>query len=787
MNQKTLTIMEYGRIKQAIQKYLVSAAGQHELAQLQPTADSQKLQRWLDEAQDGADIYRLESGIPLPKLDDIRPHLKRLALEAVLNGLELAQISRVLWTTSSVVKFFDQLAEKQLTLRLLNQEVQELVTIPDVTRRLRTSLEGDGHLTDDASPELRQIRQHIAQTAAAIRENMDQYTRGKDAKYLSETIVTIRDDRYVIPVRSEYKQHFGGIVHDQSASGQTLFIEPQAVVSLNNRLRQNQMDERHEEQRILAELTALLTPYQDEILRNAEILGHLDFINAKARYAHQIRATEPKLSLTNQVNLRQARHPLIDPKKVVANDITIGKDYKTIIVTGPNTGGKTITLKTLALVQLMGQSGLFIPANENSVIGVFDDIFADIGDEQSIEQSLSTFSGHMENIVSILKQADDRSLVIIDELGAGTDPQEGAALAIAILDQIGTLGSYVMVSTHYPELKAYGYNRPETINASMEFDAESLQPTYRLLIGIPGRSNALDIAARLGMPSQVVAAARGLTDQDSQDLNAMISDLTEQKRLADSHAANLESQLTEATELHDQLQTQFDQYQHQKDQLMLDAKRDANRIVDESRKRANQIISDLRKKQLDAGKSVVKEDELIAAQGALNALQQDTGLQKNKVLRREKAKHTFKKGDSVLVKSYGQTGVLMQQLDDQHWEVQLGILKMKIATTDLEKAADPAKSKKQPRASIRRTGSNGMSPTLDLRGHRYEEAMAEVDRYIDSALLAGYPSVTIIHGKGTGALRKGVTDYLKRSKRVKSFGFSPANAGGDGSTIVRLQ
>lgn len=786
MNQKTLSIMEYGRIKQAIQHYLVSAAGRRELDHLQPTADSEQLQRWLDESRDGADIYRLESGIPLPKLDDIRPHLKRLALEAVLNGLELAQISRILWTTSSVVRFFEQLADKEVDLRVLDQEVHELVTLPDVTRRLRTSLEGDGHLTDDASPELRQIRQHITQTAAAIRQSMDQYTRGKDAKYLSETIVTIRDDRYVLPVRSEYKQHFGGIVHDQSASGQTLFIEPQAVVSLNNRLRQNQMDERHEEQRLLAELTALLTPYQQEILRNAEILGHFDFINAKAQYAHHLHATEPKLSTTNQVNLRQARHPLIDQKKVVANDIAIGQDYKTIIVTGPNTGGKTITLKTLALVQLMGQSGLFIPANENSVIGVFDDIFADIGDEQSIEQSLSTFSGHMENIVGILKQADENSLIVIDELGAGTDPQEGAALAIAILDQIGTLGSYVMVSTHYPELKAYGYNRPETINASMEFDAESLQPTYRLLIGIPGRSNALDIAARLGMPSQVVAAARGLTDQDSQDLNAMISDLTEQKRVADSHAAELATQLKEATELHHELQHQFDQYQQQKDHLMTTAKQEANRLVDESRKRANKIISDLRKKQLDAGRSVVKEDELIAAQSALNAIQQDTGLKKNKVLRREKAKHTFKKGDNVLVKSYGQQGVLMQQLDDDHWEVQLGILKMKIATSDLEKGADPAKSKKQPRASVRRTGSSGMSPTLDLRGHRYDEAMAEVDRYIDAALLAGYPTVTIIHGKGTGALRKGVTDYLKRNKRVKSFGFSPANAGGDGSTVVRF-
>lgn len=787
MNQKTLNIMEYDRIKQAIRGYLVSAAGQHELAKLHPTADRERLQRWLDETQDGADIYRLESGIPLPKLDDIRPHLKRLALEAVLNGLELAQISRVLWTTSSVVRFFDQLADKEVTLRQLNDEVHELVTIPDVTRRLRTSLEGDGHLTDDASPELRQIRQHITQTAAAIRQTMDQYTRGKDAKYLSETIVTIRDDRYVLPVRSEYKQHFGGIVHDQSASGQTLFIEPQAVVGLNNQLRQNQMAERHEEQRILAELTALLDPYQHEILRNAQILGHLDFVNAKAKYAHQMKATEPQLSADDQINLRQARHPLIDPKKVVANDITMGQDYKTIVVTGPNTGGKTITLKTLALLQLMGQSGLFIPANEHSTIGVFDDIFADIGDEQSIEQSLSTFSGHMENIVSILAHADEHSLVVIDELGAGTDPQEGAALAIAILDDLGTLGSYVMVSTHYPELKAYGYNRPETINASMEFDAQTLQPTYRLLIGIPGRSNAFDIAARLGMPEQVVAAARSLTDQDSQDLNAMIADLTEQKRRVDADADSLQTQLQEATELHQDLQKRFDQYEHQKDQLMLDAKREANRLVDESRKRANQIIADIRKKQLAAGQSVVKEDELIAAQGALNALQQDTGLKKNRVLRREKAKHAFKKGDNVLVKSYGQQGVLMQQLDDDHWEVQLGILKMKIATSDLEKGADPAKSRKQPKATVQRTGSSGMSPTLDLRGHRYEEAMAEVDRYIDSALLAGYPSVTIIHGKGTGALRQGVTNYLKGNKRIKSFGFSPANAGGDGSTIVRFK
>ncbi|MTV83244.1 endonuclease MutS2 [Secundilactobacillus folii] len=785
MNSKIYQTMAYDQIKQQIRQYIVSAAGDAELKQLVPSSDNTWVQEQIDETKDGADIYRLENGIPIPKLADVSPHLKRLSIDGTLNGTELAQISQVLKTVQAVVNFFAELEDRPVELRRLYGVVGRLIHLPDVSRRLTTSLQDDGRLTDEASPELRRIRRQITNFEGAIRDQMAGYTRGKNAKYLSDTLVTIRDDRYVLPVRAEYKQRFGGIVHDQSASGQTLYIEPEAVVNKNNQLREAQIDERQEERRILLELSDLLRPYQEDIAANATILGHLDFINAKARYAHALKATEPILSTENIISLRQARHPLIDAAKVVANDIDLGKDYKAIIVTGPNTGGKTITLKTVGLTQLMAQSGLFIAANEHSQVGLFDEVFADIGDEQSIEQNLSTFSSHIENIVKILNSATDHSLILVDELGAGTDPQEGAALAMAILDEIGSMGSEVIATTHYPELKAYGYNRPETINASMEFDNETLQPTYRLMIGIPGRSNALEIATRLGIKSSIIDEARSLTSDDSQDLNNMIADLTAQKRQADLDAEAAAKTLAESQQLEADLKAKFNDYLKQKDHLMDQAKDQANQLVEKTRLRADDIIRDIRKKQLQAGKTVVKENQLIDAKGQINALQQDKRLKKNRVLNREKKRHAFKKGDEVVVRSYGQRGVIVDKIDDHHFEVQMGILKMKIEDVDLERAA-PEKDAPKPRASVKRTRSNGVSPTLDLRGHRYEEAMAEVDRFIDSALLAGYPSVTIIHGKGTGALRKGVTEYLRSNKRIKSFGFSPANAGGDGSTIVKL-
>ncbi|UQS86784.1 endonuclease MutS2 [Nicoliella spurrieriana] len=787
MNSKVLNTLEYNKIKEAIYGYLSTSTGRHELSQLNPSSDPQQIERALLETDDGAHILRLQKSMPLVTLNDIRPYMKRLTINASLNGTELAQIMQVLITVNRMVSFFDNLRANKVELQKLYDLITTFAIIPEITQRLQHSLNPDGRLLDSASEELYGLRKRITRTETTIRNRMGKYLRGNQAKFLSEAIITIRDDRYVIPVKAEAKGKFGGIVHDQSASGQTLYIEPAAVVELNNQLRRDQLAARHEEIKILAELSAMVAPYQDEIITNAKIIGHLDLINAKAQYAKKIKATLPKLSRANHLHLKNARHPLIDPHKVVGNTITLGAEYRAIVVTGPNTGGKTITIKTVGLLQLMAQSGLFIPVNEGSQVGVFDDIFADIGDAQSIENNLSTFSSHMDNIIRILKRITANSLVLLDEVGAGTDPKEGAALAIAILDKIGSVDSEVIATTHYPELKAYAYNRPKTINASMEFDIDTLKPTYHLLVGVPGQSNGLNIAERLGMEASVIQEARSFSDTSSQEINNMIKQLADQTRRAREDADYLRSQLNAATKLHAELTEKFSQYEKQRERLTQNAKERANEIVAKSKRRADKIIADLHEKQKHLSESAVKENELMDAKGQLNALHKDLNLSNNRVLKREKAKHDFHKGDDVMVKSYGQPGVLVDKVGKQSWEVQIGILRMKIEESDLEKLNQPKQAPKRQYSAVRRTSSSGMSSTLDLRGHRYDEAMHEVDRYIDAALLAGYPSVTIIHGKGTGALRKGVTDYLKRNRRVKSFGYSPANAGGDGATVVKFK
>ncbi|ANZ58325.1 endonuclease MutS2 [Fructilactobacillus lindneri] len=785
MNKKILDTLEYQQIKQQINQYLATENGKKELNNLNPSNDEKKVNQWLDETDDGAHIYRLNHVIPIPKLKDISVYMKRLSVGASLNGKELAQINAVLLAVSRIKRFFTNLIDEKVDLKVLYTQVESFEDLPDITNRLKTAIDENGKLLDSASKSLFSIRKQITRLQNNIRSRMEKYMRGKQAKYLSESVITVRDDRYVIPVKTEYKQKFGGIVHDQSATGQTLYIEPGNVVELNNDLRREQINEREETKRILTELSDLIRPFQNELINNAVQLGHFDLINAKAKYAASIKATRPLISATNQVNLKNARHPLIDQEKVVGNTIEIGFDYRQIIITGPNTGGKTITIKTLGLLQLMAQSGLFVTADEGSQAGLFDNIFADIGDDQSIEQNLSTFSGHMDNIIDILHQITAKSLVLIDELGAGTDPHEGAALAMSILDAIGQSDSEVLATTHYPELKIYGYNRPETINASMEFDEKSLQPTYRLLIGIPGQSNALNIASRLGLDDAIITEARSLTDKDSQDINNMIKKLTAQTKAADERARKLEIELNDATELHSELSEKFNKFTNQKTQLINNAKREANQIVVQTKQKANEIIDDLHQKQKAANVNV-KEHELIADKGKLNALEQQPEIKHNKVLKRIKKKHAFKIGDDVMVKTYGQRGVLLKKLDGNNWEVELGILKMKISENDMEKIIDNSQKQKS-HPTVRRTRSSSMSPTLDLRGVRYDDAMQRLDRYIDSALLAGYPSVTIIHGKGTGALRKGVTNYLKQNRQVKSFGFSPANSGGDGSTIAKFK
>ncbi|MCI1986754.1 MAG: endonuclease MutS2 [Lactobacillus sp.] len=784
MNTKILTTLEYGKVRASLQGLVTTASGAALVAQLTPSSDPQWVQTALDETADGASILRLAGGIPVPQLENIAPALKRVDIDATLNGRELAAIGRVLKTVSAVERFLDDLQER-LELRRVYALQAQLVALPALERRLLTAVDEDGSLTDEASPALHGVRQAIRGLEGEIRSRMEKYTRGGSAKYLSDPIITIRDDRYVIPVKAEYRGQFGGVVHDQSASGQTLFIEPQAIVEMNNRLREAQLEEQAEITRLLAELSEAVAPYTRELRHNAQLLGHFDFINAKAKYAKQLQATEPQVSAQNHVDLIQARHPLIEPHQVVPNTITIGADYQAIVVTGPNTGGKTITLKTLGLLQLMGQSGLFIPAEEQSTIGVYSNVFADIGDEQSIEQSLSTFSSHMKTIVDILAAMDDHALVLFDELGAGTDPQEGAALAIAILDAVGAAGAQVVATTHYPELKLYGYNTPGTINASMEFDSATLQPTYRLLIGVPGRSNAFDISQRLGLSPTIVTAAKSLIADDSHELNNMISDLESQRKAAETEYLETRRQLEDAQQLHDDLKHAYEDFFTERERQLDRAKDQANAIVDKAQAKADKIIKDLRQLQ-KAQQGNVKENVLIDAKTALKNLHQEKAQPQNRVLRRAKNKQALHQGDTVRVLSYDQTGELLDQVDATHWDVQMGIIRMKIATQDIEKV-QPAKTQEPKRRVTVVRGATGPSTTLDLRGQRYEEAMTNLDQYIDAALLAGYAQVTIVHGLGTGAIRNGVTQYLQRNRQVKKFGFAPQNAGGSGATIVQFK
>ncbi|CAJ2232018.1 endonuclease MutS2 [Fructilactobacillus sanfranciscensis] len=785
MNQKVLDTLEYKQIKQKIGDYLATENGKKELKQLLPSSEAETVNGWLDETDDGAHIYRLNHTIPIPKLVDITPSIKRLEIGANLNGKELAQVSAVLNAILVINRFFENLETEKVELHVLYEEVKTFSNLPEITVQLKKSVDDSGKILDSASGTLSSIRRQISRLEGNIKSKMESFTHGKQSKYLSDPIITIRDDRYVIPVKAEYKQKIGGIVHDQSTSGQTIYLEPASVVGLNNDLRREQINEREEEKRILAQLSDLIRPYQMELLSNAKQLGHFDLINAKARYAASMKATRPEISADNQVNLKNARHPLINQEKVVGNDIKLGFDYRQIIITGPNTGGKTITMKTLGLLQLMAQSGLFITADEGSQAGLYDEVFADIGDDQSIEQNLSTFSSHIDNIISILKRMTNRSLVLIDELGAGTDPREGAALAMSILDAISQSDAEVLSTTHYPELKVYGYNRPETINASMEFDEKTLSPTYRLMIGIPGQSNALSIAGRLGLNESIIMEAESLVDEDSQDINSMIKKLTQQTKAADDRARKLEVELKKVTELHQELTEKFNQFTERRDAMINKAKRDANQIVSRTKRQANEIIDDLHKRQKNAAIDV-KENELIEQKGKINALEQHTELKNNKVLKRSKVKKSFKVGDDVLVKTYGQRGVLLKKIGNHSWEVELGILKMKVDETDMDRVKEE-KPKHRAQTVVHRTRSSSTSPTLDLRGVRYDDAMQRLDRYIDSALLAGYPSVTIIHGKGTGALRKGVINYLRGNRQVKEFGFSPANSGGDGSTVVKFK
>lgn len=788
MNSKIIEKLEYNRIIKQLSDLAITAPAKEQALKLMPSSNFDEVKKSIDQTRVLSNILRVKGPMPITDFKDVRASLKRLKVKANLNGEELGNIFLILSLAKDVSQFTADLEEREIDTQPIEKTLKNLAIPEDLFKKLNQAIEYDGTVKDTASSKLMQLRHDIQSNETDIKNHMNDYISGKHTQYLSENIVTIRDGRYVLPVKQEYKNKFGGVVHDQSASGQTLFVEPQAVLVLNNRQQNLMAQERQEINRILIELSELAGMYQKEIKNNADALTQLDFLSAKSKLAKAMKATEPVLNQDHVIKLRKARHPLISPKKVVPNNIELGTSFDTMLITGPNTGGKTITLKTLGLLQLMAQAGLFITAEEGSQLTVFNEIYADIGDEQSIEQSLSTFSSHMDQIIKIMKNVTEDDLVLIDELGAGTDPEEGASLAIAILDDLRGAQAKIAITTHYPELKLYGYNRARTTNASMEFDLKKLAPTYRLRIGIPGQSNAFAIAHQLGMNETVVDKARSLMNDEDSDINKMIERLTEQTKAAEQLHETLKQNVDQSITLKHQLQNGLDWYNQQVQKQLEKAQEKADEMLAKKRQKADKIINDLEEQRRAGGQ--VRTNKVIEAKGALNKLERENqSLAQNKVLQREKRRHDVSVGDTVKVLSYGQQGVITKKLADHEFEVQIGILKVKVTDRDVEKISTQAAPKKAERAvrSSRGLRSTRASSELDLRGQRYEEALTNLDRYIDSSLLAGLNTVTIIHGIGTGAIRNGVQQYLKRNRHVKSYSYAPANQGGTGATIVQLQ
>lgn len=774
MNTKILETLEFSKIKELFAPYLLTEQGQLELGLLLPTSKKETVTSAFLEMTDMQQIFVQHPHFSLAATQDITALTKRLELESDLNIEEFLALKRVLAVTQELKSFYEDL--ENVHLEKLDRLFENLAVFPKLQGSLQAVNDG-GFIESFASESLSCIRRKIQENENQVREILQEILKNK-GEMLADQVVASRNGRNVLPVKNTYRNRISGVVHDISASGNTVYIEPRAVVNLNEEIASSRADERYEIQRILQELSDLFRPHAAEIANNAWIIGHLDLVRAKVRFMQETGAVVPDLSEEQDIQLLSIRHPLIE--NAVANDLHFGPDLIEIVITGPNTGGKTIMLKTLGLAQIMAQSGLPILADKGSRVGIFSQIFADIGDEQSIEQSLSTFSSHMTNIVSILEQVDSESLVLLDELGAGTDPQEGAALAIAILEDLRLRQIKTMATTHYPELKAYGIETDWVENASMEFDTDSLRPTYRFMQGVPGRSNAFEIARRLGLSEVIVGHAQEQTNTDS-DVNQIIERLEEQTLESRKRLDNIREVEQENLKFNRALKKLYNEFNREKETELNKARLEAQEIVDLALSESESILKNLH------DKSSLKPHEIIEAKAQLKKLAPETvDLSKNKVLKQAKKNRAPKVGDDILVTSYGQRGTLVKQLKDGRWEAQVGLIKMTLEEQEfnLLKAEKEQQPKRKQVNVVKRANTAGPKARLDLRGKRYEEAMEELDAFIDQALLNNMAQVDIIHGIGTGVIREGVTKYLRRNKHVKSFGYAPQNAGGSGATIV---
>lgn len=777
MNKKILETLEFNKVKALFEPHLLTEQGLEQLKELAPTDKGDKIRQAFAEMKEMQELFVEHPHFSISATKDIAATSKRLEMGADLNIEEFLLLKRVIFASRELQNFYDNL--ENVRLDHLANWFEKLHDFPHLQGNLQAINEA-GFIENFASEDLARIRRKIHDSESQVRDVLQDLLKQK-AQMLTEGIIASRNGRQVLPVKNTYRNKIAGVVHDISASGNTVYIEPREVVKLSEEIASLRADERYEMMRILQELSERVRPHAAEIANDAWIIGHLDLIRAKVRFIQETEAVVPRVSEGQEIQLLHVRHPLV--KNAVANDVHFGKELTAIVITGPNTGGKTIMLKTLGLTQLMAQSGLPILADKGSRVGIFEEIFADIGDEQSIEQSLSTFSSHMTNIVDILGKVNQNSLLLLDELGAGTDPQEGAALAMSILEDLRLRQVKTMATTHYPELKAYGIETAYVQNASMEFDTASLRPTYRFMQGVPGRSNAFEIAKRLGLSDVIVGDASKQINQDN-DVNRIIEQLEEQTLESRKRLENIRQVEQENLKMNRALKKLYNELNREKETELNKAREQAAEIVDLALAESDDILKNLH------SKSQLKPHEIIEAKAKLKKLAPEkVDLSKNKVLQKAKKKRAPKVGDDIIVLSYGQRGTLTNQLKDGRWEAQVGLIKMTLEEKefDLVQAQQEAPVKKKQVNVVKRAVGKGPQARLDLRGKRYEEAMEALDAFIDQALLNNMAQVDIIHGIGTGVIREGVTKYLQRNKQVKSFGYAPQNAGGSGATIVTFK
>ena len=791
MNEKVLQVLEYNKIIAMLENKATSPLGKAMALSLKPGCDLEEINKVQEETAAAFSRIVKKGSTSFGNNKDIGFSLKSLEIGSTLSVLELLKIAAFLENVARV-KAYGKKEKESESEDVLSTYFEELIPFVGVANEIRRCILSEEEFADDASVTLKQIRRSMASTNDKIHHQLNSLVNGSARTYLQEPVITMRNNRYCVPVKAEYKSQVPGMIHDQSSTGSTLFIKPASVVNLNNELKELALKEKEEIEAIMATLSGLCAEHTEVLAQNQKIMTTLDFIFAKGNLAADMNAGRPIFNTEHYINIRQGRHPLLNKKTVVPINISLGKDYDLLVITGPNTGGKTVSLKTLGLLTLMGQAGLHIPAADRSELSVFTEVFADIGDEQSIEQSLSTFSSHIKTIVEILDKADENSLCLFDELGAGTDPTEGAALAISILNHLHERGIRTMATTHYSELKVYALTEEFVENACCEFDVESLRPTYKLLIGIPGKSNAFAISSKLGIPDSIIEQAKSQIGKQERSFEDLLTDLEKSRITIEKEQAQIESYKEEIKDLKEQLTKKHEKIDASKDKILRDANERAKEILQEAKDMADETIRTMQK----AGQSGVSMKELEKKRQNVR----DKINEKNQKLsiNAKVSKHVQLKpgdvrlGDKVKIVSMGLTGTVNALPDNKgNLFIQCGIMRTKANIADLvlveEEEITSKVINKTGAGKIKMSKSFQVSPEINLLGQTVDEALAVLDKYLDDAYLAHLPSVRVVHGKGTGALRQGVHNYLKRVSYVKSYRLGEIGEGDAGVTIVTFK